>query len=241
MLGGPKSLTLSLRNVYETLAVSFPTLIEAARGPIDKQTADDRLASWCRRVVDNARIDLTVVGREHLKPGATYLIMSNHQSLYDVPVLYYAIGPNIRMVAKKELFKVPVFGRALAAGGFVSIDRGDRESAIESLETAKRLLATGTHVWLSPEGTRSRSGELLPFKKGGFHLAVASGLPVLPVTVRGTRDVLEAKGLRSVAGAHVTVTIHRPLDPRDYAKDEKDKGGRERLMEDVRRAIASGL
>jgi 1-acyl-sn-glycerol-3-phosphate acyltransferase len=234
-----KSLALSLRNIFETLAISVPTVIEAVQGRLTKEACDERLEHWAREVVDRAHIHLDVVGREHMRPGETYLVMSNHQSLYDVPVLFHAIGSNIRMVTKKELFRVPIFGRALAAGGFIAIDRSDRHAALASLERARGLLASGTHVWIAPEGTRSRTGELLPFKKGGFNLALEAHLPILPVTVRGTRDALPAKGVRSRAGASVRVTIHPRIDVGPFV--DRGKKGRDDLMAEVRRAVEDGL
>jgi 1-acyl-sn-glycerol-3-phosphate acyltransferase len=234
-----KSLGLSLRNIYETLAISAPTVVDVLYGRLTKATCDERLARWSRAVLDNAKIHLAVVGRENLKPGATYLVMSNHQSLYDIPVLFQAIGPNIRMITKRELFRVPIFGQALAAAGFVSIDRRDRNAAIRSLTDARNLLDGGTHVWIAPEGTRSRTGQLLPFKKGGFYLSLETGLPILPVTVRGTRAALPAKGLRSSAGARVQVTLHPPVDPASYII--RGKAGRSELMADVRRTMESAL
>jgi 1-acyl-sn-glycerol-3-phosphate acyltransferase len=233
------SLALSLRNIYETLAVSFPTVVDAVRRRVTKELCDERLARWARAVIENAGIHLEVVGRENLRPGETYLVMSNHQSLYDIPVLFQAIGPNVRMVAKRELFHVPIFGGALEAAGFIAIDRRDRNAAIRSLERARSLLAGGTHVWMAPEGTRSHTGELLPFKKGAFYLAFEAELPILPVTLSGTRDALPAKGLRSTFGASVRATIHPRRDPRPYAA--RGKPGRQALMDEVRRGIESAL
>jgi 1-acyl-sn-glycerol-3-phosphate acyltransferase len=233
------SLALSLRNIYETLAVSLPTVVEAFRGTVTKEVCDRRLASWASHVVENAAMELQVVGREMLRPGETYLVMSNHQSHYDVPVLFHVIGSNLRMIAKEELFRVPVFGAALAAGGFVSIDRGDRNAAIASLQRARDLLASGTHVWIAPEGTRSRTGHLLPFKKGAFYLALEARLPILPVTVQGTRNALPADGMRSTKGARVRVTFHPRIDPGPYA--DRDKVGRDELMDEVRRVLESAL
>lgn len=234
-----KSLALSLRNIYETLAISFPTVVEALQGRVTKQVCDDRLARWARNIVDNAAVELEVVGRENLRHGETYLIMSNHQSLYDIPVLFHVVGSNVRMITKQELFGVPVFGPALEAARFISIDRSNRHAAIKSLQEARDLLASGTHVWIAPEGTRSRTGELLPFKKGAFYLAFEAGLPILPVTLRGTRDALPAKGVRSTAGARVRVTIHAHIDPRPYAA--RGKRGRDELMAEVRSTLESAL
>src|SRR5258708_28075508 len=92
------SLALSLRNIYETLAVSFPTVVEAFQGKITKEVCDQRLARWASRVVENAAMELDVVGREMLRPGETYLVMSNHQSHYDVPVLFQPTGPSFRTI-----------------------------------------------------------------------------------------------------------------------------------------------
>jgi 1-acyl-sn-glycerol-3-phosphate acyltransferase len=233
------SAALSARNIYETLAISFPTVLYALAGRVTRQICDDRLEGWARAVVQNAGIELDVRGREHLAQGHTYLVMSNHQSLYDIPVLFRVIGPNLRMIAKKELFRVPIFGGALAAAGFVAIDRSNRVAAIRSLDRARALLASGTHVWIAPEGTRSRSGKLLPFKKGAFYLALGAALPILPVTVSGTRDVLPAHGLLSRRGATVRVTLHPAIDPRPYA--ERQTAGRDELIGIVRSTLENGL
>jgi 1-acyl-sn-glycerol-3-phosphate acyltransferase len=233
------SVGLSLENCYETFSICWPTVLDAFRGRLTKETCDERLDSWGKNVVRNARIHLEVLGREHLRPGETCLVMSNHQSLYDIPVLFHVVGPNIRMITKKELFQVPVFGAAMEAAGFIKIDRSNRHRAIESLERAKALLASGTRVWIAPEGTRSRTGALLPFKKGAFYLAFEAGLPILPVTLKGTRDVLTAKGVASHRDAHVRVTLHAKIEPRPYT--ERGKVGRAELMEEVRRVIASAL
>jgi 1-acyl-sn-glycerol-3-phosphate acyltransferase len=234
-----KSLALSLANIYETLRISVPTVIDAARGRVTKELSDRRLARWAHAIVENAHIELQVQGREHLRSGETYLVMSNHQSLYDIPVLFETIGSNLRMLTKKELFDVPLFGNALLHGGFISIDRSNRRAAIRSLDRARELLASGTHVWIAPEGTRSRTGALLPFKKGAFYLAFEALLPILPVTLRGTRDALAAKGLRSKAGANVVVTIHPSIDPEPFMA--RGRSGRDELMQKVRSVMEGDL
>ena len=237
---GAKSLVLSLKNIYETLAISLPTMVDALQGRVTKPVCDERLARWAHHiVVDNGRFELEVLGRENLQHGETYLVMSNHQSHYDIPVLFEAIGSNIRMITKEELFRVPIFGNALKAGGFISIDRSNRHAAIRSLDRARELLASGTHVWIAPEGTRSRTGELLPFKKGAFYLALEARLPILPVTISGTRDALPADGVRSRGGAHVRVTMHPKIDAAPFAA--KGKAGRDELMTEVRRILEGAL
>lgn len=238
-----KSLLLSLRNVYETLHVSAPTMVEALFGTVSRETCDARLGEWAARVVANTAMNITVHGREHVPSKSDprgYMIMSNHQSHYDVAVLYFVLGSAIRMVAKRELFDLPIFGRAIREAGFVSVDRKNTRSAIASLEDVKRQLASGIPVWIAPEGTRSRTGELLPFKKGGFVLSLETGAPILPVSIRGTREVLQAHGLRSRHGVDVAVTIHRPIDPKPFS-GRPSREARDALAEEVRRSIASGL
>lgn len=237
----PKSLALSLQNVYETLVISWPTVVDAFANRVKMEECDSRLASWAAEIAKNSAYDLEVLGRENLGDrGESFLVMSNHQSLYDIPVLFHVLGANLRMITKAELFKVPVFGPAMKHAGFISIDRSNRQRAIQSLEIAKQKISGGLNVWIAPEGTRSKSGELLSFKKGGFNLALEAGLRVLPITLNGTRDILPVKGTRSRANAHVRVTIHPPLDAKVYAARGL-KEGREALMNDVRAALESGL
>jgi len=235
-----KSLRLSLHNIFETFLISWPTVVDAFAGRVTKEACDARLASWAAECMKNARYEIDVVGRERVANHETFLVMSNHQSLYDIPILFSVLGSNLRMITKTELFTVPVFGPAMREAGFIAIDRSNRERALKSLEIAKQKIADGTHVWIAPEGTRSKTGELLPFKKGGFNLAMEAGLRVLPVTLRGTRDILAAKDARSIPDAKVRVTLHAPLDGRDYS-DGPVKQGRERFMKDVRAALESGL
>jgi 1-acyl-sn-glycerol-3-phosphate acyltransferase len=251
-----KSLLLSARNAYEALAVSVPTVIDGARGQLTHKVCDERLERFAAHVMRNAEIAVSVRGRENLEGGQstrggldagtrTYVVMSNHQSHYDIPVLYYVLGGRMRMVAKTELFKLPVFGRAIRDAGMIEVDRGNRQRAIASLAVAKKQLAEGTHIWIAPEGTRSESGELLPFKKGGFVLALDMEAPILPITIKGTRDVLPAHGMLSRRGVEVHVTLHPPIDTAPYLARSSSKGdaksAREALMNEVRLAIGSAL
>ncbi len=240
MLAGRRSLALSLANVYETLAISWPTVVDAILGRVRKESCDARLASWSKKVVAHARMQVSVAGRENMAPGATYVLMSNHQSHYDVPVLFYVVGANLRMLAKIELFKIPIFGEAARQAGFIPVDRSNRTRAMKSLQVAKDALARGVHIWIAPEGTRSRTGDLLPFKKGGFTLALEAGLPILPISIQGTRVALPANALLSVPGAMVRVTISPPIHASHYAQGDL-KTRRAALMTDTRRAIESGL
>ncbi|HTA90353.1 MAG TPA: 1-acylglycerol-3-phosphate O-acyltransferase, partial [Polyangiaceae bacterium] len=173
-----------------TLRISVPTIIQALRGTLTPELCDARLDWWSKQLLTKAAISLQITGAERARTGAAFVVMSNHQSHYDIPVLYQSLPLRLRMVAKSELFRIPIWAQAMRAAGFVELDRGARERAIQSLERAKQALAQHTSIWIAPEGTRSRDGALGPFKLGGFHLAAGAGARILPVTISGTRRVL---------------------------------------------------
>src|SRR6478609_7181268 len=192
-----------LRAAGVTLRISVPTLFDALLGRLTADVCDSRLDWWSKRLLEQAKVSIRVSGVENALgatrlaiPGAgkSFVVMSNHQSLYDIPALYQALPLRLRMVAKTELFRIPIWAQAMRAAGFVELDRSVRERAIESLERAKLALDRGTSIWIAPEGTRSRDGSLGAFKHGGFHLALGAGAPILPVTIDGTRLILPAKG-----------------------------------------------
>jgi len=230
------SVSQLLKAVYATLRVSVPTIFDAMRGRLSEQACDERLAWWSKRLLENAQVSLETSGLAHARGNEAFVVMSNHQSLYDIPALYQALPLRLRMVAKAELFRIPVWARAMRAAGFIELDRSARDRAIASLARAQAALARGTSIWIAPEGTRSRDGTLGAFKHGGFHLARGAGVRILPVTVVGTNQILPAKGARVAAGAQVRVIVQTPVNPADYGAEENDT-----LIEAVRQAIAAGL
>jgi 1-acyl-sn-glycerol-3-phosphate acyltransferase len=219
-----------------TLRISVPTLFEAIRGKLTAEACDTRLDWWSKQLLAKAEVSLHSSGVERAQGNGPFVVMSNHQSLYDIPALYQTLPLRLRMVAKAELFRIPIWAQAMRASGFVELDRSARERAIESLERAKAALAQGTSIWIAPEGTRSKDGRLGPFKSGGFHLAVGAAARILPVTVSGTRLILPARGASVVPGAEVRVTVHEPIDPAVFGSEVND-----RLVEAVRCKIESAL
>ena len=227
----------TIRGILETGRISVPTVVEAALGRVTLAKCDERLDRWARKILDDATVELEVRGREHAGDGReSFVVMSNHQSLYDIPVLFRSLPGRLRMVAKKELFRVPVWGAAMRAAGFICVDRSDREQAVSSLREGGSMLREGTHVWIAPEGTRSPTGELGTFKSGGFRLALLTGARILPVAIYGTRRILPGRGTVVHTGQRVTVTILPPVDPAAYGVER-----RRELMADVRAAIAVAL
>ena len=225
-----------LRAAGVTLQISVPTLFDALLGRLTPEVCDRRLDWWSKRLLAQAQVSLETQGVDHASGAGAFVVMSNHQSLYDIPALYQSLPLRLRMVAKAELFRIPIWAQAMRVAGFVELDRSARERAIESLERAKAALAQGTSIWIAPEGTRSRDGSLGPFKLGGFHLAAGAGAKILPVTVSGTRSILPARGARVVAGAIVRVTVHPPIDPALYGNELNDA-----LVQAVRSSIESAL
>jgi len=209
-----QSLAVIPRAIYETLRISAPTVVDNVLGTLTIETCNQRLKSWAERLIKQAGVVIHTEGKEHIDPQQIYVLMSNHQSLYDIPVAYCAFGRPLRMVAKKELFDVPIWGGAMHAAGFVMVDRSNRRQATESLRAAGALIKRNdVSLWIAPEGTRSRSGELGTFKRGGFHLAKQAGIPILPLAISGTREILPAKTMFVRTGRVVHVTFGKPIDP----------------------------
>jgi 1-acyl-sn-glycerol-3-phosphate acyltransferase len=187
-----------------------------------------RIALWFFRIKVEGR------GKGNIVAGEAYVFMSNHVSHADSPALALVISHPLHWVFKKELAKIPVFGWVLLACGQVMIDRSSPERSKASLEEAISGLSGNNSVMIYPEGTRSRDGNLQPFKKGGFWMALRVGLPIVPVRISGSREVVVADTLRIRPGT-ITVTIFPPIETRGKtAADIPD------LMNGVREAMLSG-
>ncbi len=224
-----------LRAISATLIYSSITLAEASRRRLTPQRADRIVRRWSEVLLEQAKVTVTVRGLEQITQGETYVVMSNHQSNFDIPVLLAHLPLTLRMVAKIELFRVPVWGHAMQAAGFVPIHRGDRTKSMEDLKVAQAAIRSGISIWIAPEGTRSPDGRLLEFKRGGFHLATAVKARILPVTIDGSNRTLPARSLAIEPGHTTTLTIHPPIDPKSFGKD------RQGLAAAVRMAIEGPL
>jgi len=230
------SATIIFRTVLSTIRLSGLTVYEARRGRLDPGRADEIIRRWAHVLLEHAKIEVKVSGTSNLNPGEAYVVMSNHQSLYDIPVLLDSLPLTLRMVAKAELFRVPLWAHAMQASGFVPVHRGNHLRARQDLKQAQRAIQRGFSIWIAPEGTRSPDGNLLPFKMGGFHLASAVNARILPVTVRGSRLVLPSKSLRISRGRKISVHVGVPIDPRGFGRHR-----RQQLVDAVRDAIAAPL
>jgi 1-acyl-sn-glycerol-3-phosphate acyltransferase len=191
---------------------------------------------WARLSLAMAGVKVDLCGVEHI-PDGPVIFMSNHQSNFDILALEATMPRRIYWVAKKELFAIPVFGPSMRRGGYIPLDRSDGRKALKSMDNAAGIIRTGKSVVMFPEGTRSKDRRLLPFKRGGFLLALRAGVPVMPVTINGSGRINPADQIRLYRG-NITITLHPPLAiPQNMPRGEVEA----QLMEQVRSTISSAL
>ncbi len=192
---------------------------------------------WARIILLITGVTVKTVGLEHIGRGeGPFVVVMNHQSQLDIPVLVHAIPLQLRFAGKRELVKIPIFGRAVTRMGHVLIDRKDKEHSLSGFDTlTKGVQNLGVSVVVAPEGTRSNDGKLLPFKKGAFVMAIDLGLPILPVTIRDTRKAMPKSSVTSTGGK-VNVIIGRPIPTSKMSYED-----RLTLMADVRDIIEANL
>jgi 1-acyl-sn-glycerol-3-phosphate acyltransferase len=192
------------------------------------------IRKWATAILWTCGVTVEIEGLENVPAEGSFVVMSTHCSHFDIPSLIYAVPRQFRIVAKKELFRIPVLGWVMAAAGYVKVDRSNKEQAFASLDRAVEKVVRGMPLLIFPEGTRSHDGSLQAFKKGGFVLANKAKLPVIPIIVQGTFDVLPKSTLRVRPGP-VKVTFCSPIEASSYGSD-----GKEELMQQVRQSILQG-
>jgi 1-acyl-sn-glycerol-3-phosphate acyltransferase len=193
-----------------------------------------RISMWGAKTgVRLTGVKVETVGLDRLDPSRTYIFMSNHASNIDPPIMLPLIPKRTSVMARHELFDYPLLGKAMRLGSLVPVDRKNRESGIAAVRAASEVINKGINMTIYVEGGRSFDGRLLPFKKGPFYLATECGVPVVPVTIVGTHDVMP-KGRFAIKPGRVTVIFHDPIEPKDF-------GGRDELKAKVREVINSGL
>ena len=215
-----------------TLKISLHFISLRLMGQGSVEHGDQLLHWWGRKVLAAGNVGLEVSGQEHMVPGSPYVVMSNHRSLIDIPALFLAVPSSMRMVLKQELTRIPIWGRALVASGFVPVDRGNIARARQQLEEAKKSLARGICIWIAPEGTRSRDGELGPFKKGGFHLARQLGVPIVPAWIEGSEEIVPVDSFAVRYDRSMTIRFGEPV-----STDENGEGDIAGLVEEVQEAM----
>jgi 1-acyl-sn-glycerol-3-phosphate acyltransferase len=190
---------------------------------------------WSRSMLSAVGARVTYRGLEHSRAHIPCIYIANHQSNVDIWALINALPPATRFVAKESIFRIPVLGWAMAAAGFVPIDRSNRNRAVRSLKVAAEKVRAGRPVVLFPEGTRSTIGSMLPFKKGPFHLALQAGVPVVPIAISGSGRILPRRSLRVTPGT-VLVKFLPPIEVAEFQPDDHDG-----LRDRVRGALLQAL
>jgi 1-acyl-sn-glycerol-3-phosphate acyltransferase len=219
------------------LNIIFFGIIGALIASFISQKAGGKFAGavWARTNAFFTPMFVCVSGKENIQANTSYIVIPNHQSYYDIFVIYGWLGIDIKWVMKKELRKIPGLGIASEKIGHIFLDRSNNKKALESLNIAKQKLVNGTSIVIFPEGTRSETGQLNAFKRGAFKLAFELNLPILPVTLIGTKNILPANSIDLMPGK-VQMIIHKPIDINTYSEEEVRK-----LMDDVKDIIQQSL
>lgn len=232
-----------MARAYLFLAVFIPLTFLFALSALLWTLVDDSGKSfgvharlWARISLALANVRVTVTGTEQL-PAGPVIFMSNHQSNFDILALLSGLPRQIHMIAKKELFDIPVFGASMRRGGYIPLDRSDGRKALKSMDNAAAMIRSGKSVVMFPEGTRSKDFNLLPFKRGGFLLALRAGVPVVPVTINGSGRINPAGKTRLYAG-QINIHLHPPLAT---ATGTSRAEAENLLMGQVQNAITSTL
>jgi len=205
---------------------------------LHREKLDEVTRQWASSLLNpiGLRINVHNPHEQKFESSKRIILMCNHTSLYDIPVSFLAIPGSIRMLTKKELFKIPLLATAMTRSDFVSIDRQNKEQAIQDLKNAQTKLEQGIIIWIAPEGTRSKDGQLAKFKKGGFHLAIETDAIIVPIIIKGIEKILPSNTYKLTINGEVDVTIGKAFNAAEYRKDERNK-----LMQTVRSEMLSIL
>ncbi len=217
--------------VLYTFVLGVPCLVIALFQP-HGEASYWFIRAWAHILLWTCGVTTEVRGKQSIPADGPFLLMSTHKSHFDIPVLIKEIPRQFRIVGKKSLFSIPVFGWILSVAGYVSVDREDRKQAFASIDKAAENVKSGMPLLIFPEGTRSPDGSLGPFKKGGFVLATKADVPIVPIIVDGTFHVLPKTTWRIRPG-RVKVVFGKPIETSTYSYENKEE-----LMEKVRAAMS---
>lgn len=175
---------------------------------------------WARMLLWLTGVKVDIEGEENVSPDKPQIFMANHQSDYDILIVLAHIPGQFRWIAKKELFRIPIFGKAMRNAGYIEIDRQHHENAMKSLEEAAQKIREGKSVVTFPEGTRSRDGKIKQFKQGMFYLAIQSGAPIVPISIIGADKIMPKRTLMIKPG-RIKMVIDKPIDVSPYTVETR--------------------
>jgi 1-acyl-sn-glycerol-3-phosphate acyltransferase len=190
---------------------------------------------WGKAALLANRVKVKIEGMEHLNGKGPYIFMSNHQGSYDIFALLGHLPYQFKWLAKKELFSIPFFGWTMAAVGYIRIDRGGTRDTVEAMNEAAQKIRDGMSVVIFPEGSRSPDGLIQPFKKGGFTLAIKSKVPIVPISISGSRDIMPKDKLTATSGK-IRMLLDHPIETENCSLKD-----REFLMKRVRETISKNF
>jgi len=216
---------IQIQTAIYTFWSSSKIIFLAAFARQKQQSVDKALLQWARSLLRPIGLKINVHNplNQQFATDRPTILMCNHSSLYDIPITFVAVPGSIRMLTKKELFKIPVLGPAMRNSGFISVDRQNSAQARKDLKLARAELEKGIMLWIAPEGTRSRDGKLHPFKKGGFHLAIEMGATIIPIGIRGINNVLPSNTVELVINGVVDVYIGKEVNGADFTIEQRNE------------------
>ncbi len=220
-----RTVWIVLKLTYLTAILCIGSILKSIFSEFPRKAVNEALHYWAEQFLKAVDMTCTVhdLDKVSIKPNQRIILMSNHGSIFDFPLIYYAFPYTIRMIAKKELFKVPIFSRAMIVGEFISIDRKNRSQAVKDLDRAKELMEDGVYMWVAPEGTRSRDGQLGAFKKGPFWMAIQTNAIIIPFGIRGAREALAPTSFNLQLGVKGEIYVGTPIDTAEYGIDQRDE------------------
>lgn len=219
------------------LITAFLSIVAICAAVITRSANGSHLVGrlWARSLLFVSGVKVQVEGLDNINPKEAYVFAANHQSQFDIFTVLGHLPTQFRWLAKKELFRIPVLGAAMKGAGYIPIDRSNRKEAFKSIDMAAARVREGTSIMIFPEGTRSLDGKLQSFKKGGFHLAIKSQRPIVPVSISGAFSILPKKGFR-VRPQLVKVYVGEPVPTAEVSTKD-----REWLISEIRRRIQEKL
>ena len=219
------SLWIIFRSGLTTLKTSLLAIYMQLRKKNDRARVDQMIHDWVNQLLKLVDVRCNVINPHHVIPqkGRPTIIMCNHSSLYDIPISYQAFPTSsIRMLAKKEMARIPLLSKAMRVAEFPFVNRRNRKEAIQDLAYARELMESGIVIWIAPEGTRSHNGKLGSFKKGAFVMAIEAQATIIPIGIRGAFNILPARTYQF--NLHQTAEIHigQPVDTTTYTLETKE-------------------
>lgn len=225
-IGRIKSFWIASVLVFYTGTVCLRSILKYFFSTPTRAWVDKTIHHWADQLLNTVQVDYQVINpfKVQPQPGQATILMCNHSSVYDIPLGFKAFPlHSIRMLAKRELSKIPIMGKGMSAAEFPFVDRKNRQQAIKDLQYAEQLMKSGVIIWIAPEGTRSKNGKLAPFKKGAFITAIHAQATIIPIGIRGAFDIIPARTYNINLKQKAEIHIGLPIDASQFSLENKDE------------------